>query len=173
MQINKFDFVVQKIHTMDTLSRELAAWRLRERKVVFTNGCFDLLHYGHIDYLSRAASLGDELVVGLNTDASVSAIKGEGRPVNDQRSRLHIMASLFFVSAVILFDEPTPLDLIKKVKPDFLVKGGDYKPEDVVGYKEVKELGGEVVCLDFVAGYSTSGLEQKILQGARMRNHGG
>ncbi|HMT30080.1 MAG TPA: D-glycero-beta-D-manno-heptose 1-phosphate adenylyltransferase, partial [Bacteroidia bacterium] len=110
----------------------------------------------------KAASMGNVLIVGLNTDASVSRIKGPNRPINDEQSRLHIMASLFFVSAVVLFDDPTPLELIKMVKPDILVKGGDYKIEEIVGYDVVKANGGETRIIEFVPGFSTSAIEQKI-----------
>ena len=165
--MDKFAVVSSKIHTNDSLKKILAYWRFMEKKIVFTNGCFDLLHYGHVDYLSKAASLGDVLVVGLNSDASTSRLKGPARPVNNEKSRLHIMASLFYVSAVVVFDEPTPYDLITLVQPDVLVKGGDYKPEAIVGYDIVKQRGGEVVSLDFVPGYSTSALEQKIILSAK------
>ncbi len=161
--MDKFAVIESKIHTNESLKKIIAYWRFSDKKIVFTNGCFDLLHYGHVDYLSKAAALGDILIVGLNTDASTARLKGPARPINDERSRLHIMASLFYVSAVVLFDEPTPYDLISLVQPDVLVKGGDYKPEAIVGYDVVKSRGGEVVTLEFVPGYSTSALEQKII----------
>jgi len=161
--MDKFAVIESKIHTNESLKKIIAYWRFSDKKIVFTNGCFDLLHYGHVDYLSKAASLGDILIVGLNTDASTARLKGPARPINDERSRLHIIASLFYVSAVVLFDEPTPYDLISLVQPDILVKGGDYKPEAIVGYDIVKNRGGEVVTLDFVPGYSTSALERKII----------
>lgn len=165
--MDKYAVIKSKIHNNDSLKKIIAQWRFREKKIVFTNGCFDLLHYGHINYLSNAAALGDILVVGLNTDASVVRIKGPSRPVNDEQSRLHIMASLFYVSAVVLFDEPTPYELINLLQPDVLVKGGDYKKEAIVGYDIVKNNGGEVLSLDFVPGYSTSALEKKILDQSR------
>jgi len=165
--MDKYAVIKSKIHSNDSLKKIIAQWRFGGKKIVFTNGCFDLLHYGHINYLSNAAALGDILVVGLNTDASVGRIKGPSRPVNDEQSRLHIMASLFYVSAVVLFDEPTPYELISMVQPDVLVKGGDYKPEAIVGYDIVKNNGGEVLSLDFVPGYSTSALEKKILDHSR------
>jgi D-glycero-beta-D-manno-heptose 1-phosphate adenylyltransferase len=165
--MDKFTILERKIFDANSIEKMVAQWRLFDKKIVFTNGCFDLLHYGHIDYLSKAASLGDVLVVGLNTDASVKNLKGPSRPVNDERSRLHIMASLFFVTAVILFDEPTPYELIKKIQPDILVKGGDYKPEDIVGYDVVTGRGGQVITVDFVPGFSTSALEQKIIRAHR------
>ena len=161
--MNKFSVIESKISDLASLEKKLAFWRLTDKKIVFTNGCFDLLHYGHVDYLSKAASLGDVLLVGLNTDASVSKLKGPHRPLNDEQSRLHIIASLFYVSAVILFDEPTPYELIRIVQPDILVKGGDYKAEDIVGYDIVKAKNGEVITLPFVAGFSTSAIEKKII----------
>jgi rfaE bifunctional protein nucleotidyltransferase chain/domain len=127
-------------------------------KVVFTNGCFDILHRGHVEYLAKAADMGDVLVVGLNTDASVRRLKGESRPVNNQEARALVLASLSFVDAVILFDEDTPYELIKAVRPDVLVKGADYKPEEIVGYDIVTSYGGKVEVVDLVEGYSTTQL---------------
>ncbi|MBR4803943.1 MAG: D-glycero-beta-D-manno-heptose 1-phosphate adenylyltransferase [Bacteroidales bacterium] len=134
------------------------------RKVVFTNGCFDLVHQGHIDYLSKARDLGDMLVVGLNTDASVRRLKGPRRPINDEYSRALLLASMVFVDYVVLFDEDTPYELIKAVQPDVLVKGSDYKPEDIVGYDIVMAKGGRVATLDFLPGFSTTAIECKILE---------
>lgn len=135
------------------------------QKIVFTNGCFDLLHLGHIEYLSKAADLGDKLIVGLNTDKSVSRLKGDHRPIKDQLNRSTILAALNFVDAVILFDDDTPLELITSIKPDILVKGADYTIDNVVGAKEVLQSGGKVELIPFLEGYSTSSLEAKI------RNH--
>jgi rfaE bifunctional protein nucleotidyltransferase chain/domain len=134
----------------------LGYWRFHQKKIVFTNGCFDILHRGHIDYLANAADLGDVLIIGLNTDESVSRIKGKNRPFQDQTSRAMILSALHFVDAVVLFNEDTPYELIKFVKPDVLVKGSDYKPEDIVGYDVVKEKGGEIITMDFLEGFSTS-----------------
>ena len=147
-----------KIFERATLGNRLAMWRLLGNKIVFTNGCFDILHRGHIEYLSQARDKGTILVIGLNSDASVKRIKGEGRPVQDEGSRALVLASLRFVDAVILFDEDTPLDLINFVEPDVLVKGGDYTEETIVGAKEVKARGGEVVVIPLVEGYSTSSI---------------
>lgn len=146
----------------DALKKKIAQWHEQSEKIVFTNGCFDLLHRGHVDYLAKAADLGTRLVIGVNTDASVSKIKGEHRPIQDEQSRLHILASLGFVDAVVLFDEETPYNLIQQVQPDVLVKGADYKPENIVGYDIVKAKGGEIKTLDFIPGYSTSLIEKKI-----------
>jgi rfaE bifunctional protein nucleotidyltransferase chain/domain len=142
----------------------LNQWRFLQKKIVFTNGCFDILHLGHIDYLSQAADKGDALIIGLNADRSVSAIKGNKRPINNENSRAHVLASLSFVKAVVLFDESTPYDLIKFIQPDVLVKGADYKIEEIVGYDIVKAKGGEVATIGFLTGYSTSAIEQRIVE---------
>ena len=160
------DVLKDKILSGAALARNLAIWRFKDQKIVFTNGCFDILHLGHIDYLSKAADLGHVLIIGLNTDASVSRIKGPQRPLQVQESRAIVLASLGFVSAVVLFDEETPYELIRLVQPDFLVKGADYKPEEIIGYDIVKAKGGEVVTLEFLPGYSTTGIEQKIRNSA-------
>jgi len=131
-------------------------------KVVFTNGCFDILHRGHIEYLSKAADLGDMLVIGLNTDDSVSRLKGSHRPLQDEGSRAYTMAALSFVDYVVYFNEDTPYNLIKSIQPDILVKGADYKAEDIVGYDIVMAKGGKVETIEFVPGYSTSAIEAKI-----------
>ncbi len=151
-----------KIHTWETLKTQVATWQAQGKKIVFSNGCFDLVHKGHIDYLNRAADLGDVLVMGLNTDASVSKLKGPHRPIQDEQSRLLIMAALQCVSAVVLFNEETPYDLIKLVQPDVLVKGSDYQPENIVGYDIVTSKGGMVKTIDFLPGYSTSAIEKRI-----------
>ncbi len=137
-------------------------WRILSKKIVFTNGCFDILHLGHIDYLSKAAKEGDVLVIGVNTDKSTSNLKGPHRPINNEEQRSMILASLRFTDAVILFDEPTPYELIKLVQPDVLVKGADYKAEEIVGYDVVTAKGGKVKTIEFLPGYSTSKIEEKI-----------
>ena len=134
------------------------------RKKVFVSGCFDILHLGHIDYLSKAADLGDILIIGLNTDDSVKRLKGPHRPINDEYSRALLLASLQFVHAVVLFDEDTPYDLIKCIQPNILVKGKDYKPEEIAGYDIIQQNQGEVITIDLVEGYSTSIIENKIKQ---------
>ena len=133
-----------------------------KKKVVFTNGCFDIIHRGHIEYLSKASEFGGQLIIGLNSDASVTRLKGEGRPVQDENSRALILASLEFVDFVILFEEDTPLELIRQVQPEVLIKGGDYKPEEIVGYDIVTQKGGEVYCLEFIDGYSSSKIISKL-----------
>lgn len=156
-------FIEKKIaYTAKEVENTLSLWRFKDDKIVFTNGCFDILHRGHIEYLAKAASLGTKLVIGLNTDASVKRLKGDSRPVNDENARALLLASLVFVDKVILFDTDTPRDLIDFVQPDVLVKGGDYKPEEIVGYDIVKAKGGEIVTLDFVEGYSTTSLIEKM-----------
>jgi rfaE bifunctional protein nucleotidyltransferase chain/domain len=140
----------------------IAMWRFKDQKIVFTNGCFDIIHRGHVEYLAQAASHGDQLVIGLNTDASVKRLKGTSRPVQDENSRALILAAFSFVSKVVLFDEDTPFELIKLVQPDILVKGGDYNAEDIVGYDIVKNKGGEVITIDLVEGHSTSSIIDRI-----------
>ncbi len=165
MRKTKLEIVSSKILSGDALQKALNTWRFQEKKIVFTNGCFDLLHYGHIDYLSKARDLGDVLIVGLNTDSSVKCLKGNSRPIQDENSRAHILASLEFIDAVVLFDEDTPYNLISLVRPDVLVKGSDYKPEQIVGYDILQTYHGEVKTIDFVPGYSTSSIEEKIRKG--------
>jgi rfaE bifunctional protein nucleotidyltransferase chain/domain len=154
--------VQDKICTWDNLSEKVKSWQEAGKKIVFTNGCFDILHKGHVDYLAKAADMGDVLVLGLNTDSSVSKLKGSNRPIQDQDSRLQIMASLGFVDAVVLFDDPTPYNLISLIKPDVLVKGSDYEPEKIVGYDVVMSKGGAVKTIDYLEGYSTTNIEKKI-----------
>jgi len=137
-------------------------WHSGGKKVVFTNGCFDLLHRGHVEYLAKAADLGDILVVGLNSDSSVRRIKGEGRPINDEQSRAAVLSALESVDVVVMFDEDTPENLIRTIKPDVLVKGSDYKIEDIVGADFVVNHGGKVVTIDFVEGYSTTGIIDRM-----------
>jgi D-glycero-beta-D-manno-heptose 1-phosphate adenylyltransferase len=155
--------VEQKILSGEDLRHRLNLWRFFGKKIVFTNGCFDILHRGHVDYLSKARDLGDVLVVGLNTDASVKRLnKSPERPINTEQTRAFILASSMLVDVVVLFDEDTPIDLIKIVQPDVLVKGSDYKPEEIVGADIVKAGGGEVVTIELTQGFSTTSLIQKI-----------
>lgn len=163
--MTKKEAIQRKILQQPELDRLLAFWHFKGFKVVFTNGCFDIIHLGHIDYLSEAAGLGNILLLGLNTDNSTRRLKGPTRPINDEYSRAMILASLSFVDAVVLFDEETPYNLIKTVQPDILVKGADYKPEDIVGYDIVMAKGGKVETLEYLKGYSTSLIEKKIKEG--------
>jgi len=160
--MRKADIIESRIIDRDGIKKLLAQWRVLGKTVAFTNGCFDILHRGHIYSLSQAAKEADCLVVGLNSDASTKRLKGEHRPVNDQQSRAILLASLLMVDAVVIFEEDTPLELIKTVAPDVLVKGGDYTIDQVVGAKEVIAAGGKVVINPILQGYSTTGLIEKI-----------
>lgn len=156
------ELITQKIVSGADIDRYAYRMQFIGKKVVFTNGCFDVLHRGHFDYLQAAADLGDILIVGLNSDASVKRLKGENRPLNNQDDRAMALASLVYVDAVIIFDEDTPLELITRVKPNVLTKGGDYTIDTIVGASYVKDLGGEVVVIPFTEGYSTSSILEKI-----------
>jgi len=161
--MNSLTTIYIKVLDNHSLDLKLNEWRQANNKVVFTNGVFDLLHLGHIDYLSKAKDCGDILVVGVNSDISAKRLgKGSNRPITDEKSRSMIIAALQFIDAVILFDEDTPLELIKVVQPDVLVKGSDYKPEDIVGYDVVMAKGGTINTIEFLPGYSTTSIEQKI-----------
>jgi len=144
--------------------RVVAAWREQGKTIVFTNGCFDLLHPGHIDYLGKARALGDVLIVGLNDDDSISGLKGSSRPINPLSDRKCMLAALKAVDLVVPFAEQTPLELIKTLLPDILIKGGDYTPENIVGAKEVHDNGGHVSVITFVDGHSTTALIKRIQQ---------
>ena len=154
--------IKNKLLAREELETKLSEWRSMRETIVFTNGCFDILHRGHIEYLAQASDLGDVLVVGLNTDASVKRLKGESRPVNDEQSRALLLSALQFVDAVVLFGEDTPYELIRQVQPDVLVKGSDYKPEEIVGYDIVTAKGGKVLTIDLVNGFSTTNIINKI-----------
>jgi D-glycero-beta-D-manno-heptose 1-phosphate adenylyltransferase len=157
------DQITNKIYTLPDLLRQVKIWRLQSKKIVFTNGCFDILHLGHVKYLAEAASLGNILIIGLNSDASVKKLnKGANRPIQDEISRAAILASLQFTDAVILFDNDTPYELIKAIMPDILVKGGDWKPEQIIGHDLVIPNGGMVKSLNFTEGYSTTKIEKRI-----------
>lgn len=154
-------FIKEKIFTLDHLQKRIALWRFKGKKIVFTNGCFDILHLGHVEYLSKSRDLGDVLIVGLNSDESVRRIKGMHRPVNNQDARSITLAALSFVDAVILFGEDTPLNLIRQIKPDVLVKGKDYEGKEIVGADEVKAGGGIVATIELTKGFSTTGIIDK------------
>jgi D-beta-D-heptose 7-phosphate kinase/D-beta-D-heptose 1-phosphate adenosyltransferase len=156
------ELIQQKIYNREQASQFAAQWRAKGKSIAFTNGVFDILHQGHIFSLSEAAKEADYLVVGLNTDASVKRLKGDKRPVNSQDSRAQILASLLMVDAVVLFDEDTPLELIKAIQPNVLVKGGDYQPEQIAGAHEVIATGGRVVINPLLQGFSTSGIIEEI-----------
>lgn len=152
-----------KIKDIKSLVKVLSALRKKGKRVVFTNGCFDILHVGHVDYLSRAKRLGDILVVGLNSDSSVKKIKGKNRPINKESDRAKVLSALYFVDYITSFNETTPEDLIKKVRPDTLVKGGDWKIEDIVGGSFVRSIGGKVKSIPFVKGYSTTSIIERSM----------
>lgn len=154
--------VQQKIFDLPSLQHQLRRWRLLDKTIAFTNGCFDILHKGHIASLSDAAREAEILIVGVNSDASTRRLKGEQRPINDEQARSTVLASLLMVDAVIIFEDDTPLELIKGVMPDVLVKGGDYTLEQIVGAKEVMAAGGRVVINPIVQGFSTTGIIDKI-----------
>ncbi len=154
--------VNKKIFELPRLQAMVAAWRLAGKTIAFTNGCFDILHEGHIFSLSEAAKEADYLIVGVNADSSVRKLKGEGRPVNNQHSRSLILASLLITDAVIIFEEDTPINLIASLLPDVLVKGGDYTVEQIVGAKEVIANGGRVVINPIIQGFSTTGIIDTI-----------
>ncbi|WP_428330697.1 D-glycero-beta-D-manno-heptose 1-phosphate adenylyltransferase [Mucilaginibacter sp.] len=154
--------LLTKIQPLPLLKTMVNSWQKEGKKVVFTNGVFDLLHIGHITYLAKAAELGHKLIIGLNADSSVKRIKGESRPVNDQNSRAILLAALFFVDGIVVFEEDTPLNLITSLLPDILVKGADYAIENIVGGKEVIANGGEVKTINFVEGYSSTSIINKI-----------
>ncbi len=157
-----FENIYDKILDKNSLEERLNIWREAGKKIVFSNGCFDILHRGHVEYLSKAADLGDVLVIGLNTDASVKRLKGPSRPINDETARAVVLAALGFVDAVVFFEEDTPYDLIKFVQPDVLVKGNDYKAEDIVGYDIVINKGGKVEIIELVEGFSTTKTIEKM-----------
>jgi rfaE bifunctional protein nucleotidyltransferase chain/domain len=151
-----------KEYKLERLLTQVAAWRAKGKTVAFTNGCFDILHEGHIASLSAAAKEADYLIVGLNSDNSVKQLKGDARPINNENSRAILLRNLVVVDAVVIFNEQTPLELITAIIPDVLVKGGDYTTEQIVGAKEVMAAGGRVVINPIVAGFSTTGTIEQI-----------
>ncbi len=161
--MNNLTIISSKILDLQALISKLSDWKKTKSTIVFTNGVFDLLHLGHIDYLCKAKDTGDILIVGVNSDISAKRLgKGINRPITNEKSRSMIIAALEFVDAVVLFDEDTPLELIKNVQPDVLVKGSDYKAEDIVGYDIIIAKGGTIRTIDFLHGYSTTSIENRI-----------
>ncbi len=154
--------IPHKIFTLDALQHQLKRWRLQNKKIVFTNGVFDILHEGHIASLSDAASNGNILIVGVNADASVKRLKGESRPVNNENSRALLLAALVITDAIIIFEEDTPYNLITAIIPDVLVKGGDYTIETIVGAKEVIANGGQVIIAPILEGFSTTSIIERM-----------
>jgi rfaE bifunctional protein nucleotidyltransferase chain/domain len=169
--MSKIDFLQSRIVTLEEAKRKIGIWRMKDETIVFTNGCFDILHKGHVTYLAKAADLGNRLIVGVNSDASVKRQgKGEERPINAEEARQTILASLTFVDLVIIFDGDTPEDLIHALNPDILVKGADYDPNEtdknskkfIVGSDYVRTHGGQVAVIDLVEGFSTTGIVKKL-----------
>ena len=158
------DIIQQKIYTLQQILKEAGRWKFMKKQIAFTNGCFDILHEGHIFSLSQAAKEGDFLIVGVNADASTKRLKGPSRPINNEHSRALLIASLVMVDAVVIFEEDTPLEIIKAIMPDTIVKGGDYTIEQIVGAKEVIANGGRVIINPIVQGFSTTSIIEKILK---------
>ena len=154
--------IESKIVRLPDATELVSKWKANGQKVVFTNGCFDVLHYGHVCYLAEAKELGDKLIVGLNSDASVRRLKGETRPINGQKERATLLAALSFVDSIVVFDEDTPENLIKLVEPDVLVKGGDYTFETIVGAKFVSTYGGKVITIPLVKNFSSSSIIKRL-----------
>ena len=157
--------IKNKIFSIAELKKEVQKWKKNNDKIVFTNGCFDILHLGHIELLAKAADLGNKLIIAVNSDESIKVLKGEKRPILDEKSRSIIIASLEKVNAVIIFKESTPLDVIKKINPDIIVKGGDYIKEDVIGKNYIEKYGGEVIIFPLSEGFSTTSILEKIYNG--------
>lgn len=158
-----FKTIQDKVQNWTQAKQTIEQWKMEGNVIVFTNGCFDILHYGHIHYLSEASLLGDKLVIGLNSKDSISRLKGKNRPINDDLTRQHLLAALGYVDLVVEFTTDTPLELITLLLPNILVKGGDWQPKDIVGSDVVMANGGQVLSLPYVQGYSTTNIEQKII----------
>ena len=151
-----------KIFDLQLLMKKIEKWRSENKKIVFTNGCFDLIHLGHIEILARSSDFGDKLIIGVNSDLSIKKLKGKNRPIIEESSRIKQLSALEFVDAVALFDEETPLKLIETIKPDVITKGGDYTAKNVVGNEVVSQKNGEVVIIPLTQGYSTTSILNKI-----------
>lgn len=160
--MKRADLIIEKIYSETQIIKKINQWRLSGKKIAFTNGVFDILHQGHIFSLSQAANEADLLVIGLNSDSSVKRLKGQNRPINNQQARALILASLVMVDAIVLFEEDTPLELIKSIMPDVLIKGGDYTIDQVAGSKEVLANGGHVVINPILEGFSTTSIIDHI-----------
>ena len=154
-----------KIISLEALKLRVENWKSSSEKIVFTNGCFDILHRGHIDVLAKTADLGDKLIIGLNSDSSIRKLKEDNRPIVDEKSRALLLAAFSFVDAIVLFSEQTPINLITDIRPDILAKGGDYKIEEIVGYEVVQQNGGEVITIPLIEGFSSTNIIDKIQNG--------
>jgi len=157
--------IQNKIYTLSDLKTRIEQWKSAKEKIVFTNGCFDILHKGHLEVLAKTADLGNRLIIGLNSDSSIKNLKGRNRPIVDENSRAILLAALSFVDAVVLFSEQTPLNLIAEIKPDILAKGGDYKITEIVGHEVVQQNGGEVITIPLIEGFSSTNIIDKIQNG--------
>ena len=162
--MSQLNNISNKLLSVEELLLKLPTWK-QEGKIVFTNGCFDILHLGHLDYLDKASELGHKLIVGLNTDASVKRLKGTNRPINNEQARAMMLANLAIVDAVVLFKEDTPYELIQRIVPNVLVKGSDYRVEEIVGHDIVLRNGGSVIPIDLLEGYSTTSIIEKMENG--------
>lgn len=154
--------IKDKIFNLNDLKNKVTSWKENGHKIVFTNGCFDIMHKGHIEVLSKSSDLGDKLIIGLNSDGSVQKLKGNSRPIIDENSRAIALAALSFVDAIVLFSEETPINLISNLNPDILAKGGDYEIRTIVGHEIVQKNGGEVILIPFVDGFSSTNIINKI-----------
>ena len=160
--MSQFNTLKNKIFSLENLKTQVEKWKATGEKVVFTNGCFDIVHQGHIEVLARTADLGTKLIIGLNSDSSIQKLKGKNRPIIQQQSRAILLASFSFVDALVLFSEDTPINLISTLLPDVLAKGGDYKIKTIVGHEIVQKNGGEVILVPFVDGFSSTTIIDKI-----------
>tara|TARA_B100000683_G_C12511192_1_gene560890 strand:+ start:14786 stop:15286 length:501 start_codon:yes stop_codon:yes gene_type:complete len=160
--LDTFQQIASKIQSIEQSNKTIENWRKEKETIVFTNGCFDLLHLGHIDYLTKAKDLGSKLIIGVNSSQSVTRLKGPTRPINSTETRAFMLAAFKFVDLVVIFEDDTPIDLISNIKPNILVKGGDYTLETVVGAKEVMKYGGDVKIIPFLEGFSTTSIVTKI-----------
>lgn len=161
--MTNLEYIESKIYNLEAIQLKIEEWRSENKKIVFTNGCFDILHRGHVEYLSKSKDLGDILIIGINSDDSPYwQTKGPNRPINNQDTRALIVASLLFVDAVVYFSDETPLKLIESIIPDVLVKGKDYNEIDIVGYDVVMLNGGKIITIDLVKGYSTTNIISKF-----------
>lgn len=159
--MNHSQYIKSKIISYDDIETKVIKWKNENKKIGFTNGCFDVIHYGHVKYLAKAKELSDILILGLNSDKSVKMLKGEDRPINNQEHRAFVLAALSMIDAIVIFNEQTPENLIKKIVPDIITKGGDYKPEQIAGSDFIINNGGEVIIIDFVEGLSSSEIIRK------------
>jgi|TARA_B110000263_G_scaffold146732_1_gene127277 rfaE bifunctional protein nucleotidyltransferase chain/domain len=154
-----------KIISLEELKARIESWKANGKKIVFTNGCFDILHRGHVEVLAKTADLGDKLIIGLNSDSSIKKLKKENRPIVDEKSRALLLAAFSFVDAIVLFSEQTPINLIAEIKPDILAKGGDYEIQEIVGHNIVQGNGGEVITIPLTEGFSSTNIIDKIQNG--------